>query len=138
LVLFQCQPKEKEGASNAAPSFILDETSILRFDECVDDVDFIPLIAPKDTLINLSCNVFELVVNDKIYYTSKCLKDLSIHSFDLEGNHLKSWNRKGDGPQEYPYLHGLVVEENDIYVNTGRGTLINYSLPDFELKVKLN
>lgn len=137
LVLFQCQPKEKEGEANVTPSFILDDTSILKFDECVDEVEFIPLIAPKDTLINLSCNVFELVVNDKIYYASRCYKDLSIHSFDLEGNHLKSWNRKGDGPQEYPSLHGLVVEGNDIYINSGRGAIYNYSLPDFDFKQQI-
>jgi len=128
----QCQTKEKEGEADTTPSFLIDNTSLLSFENCVADIEFITLLAPKDTLINLSCNVYELVVNDKIYYASKCYKDLSIHSFDLEGKYLRSWNKKGDGPGEYSSLHGLIVVENELYINTGRGTLFKYGLPQFE------
>lgn len=133
LTLFQCKPRANESMPGI-PSYELDGASRLGFEDCVSEVAFIPLLAPKDTLINLSCKVYELVVNEKIYYASRCINDLSIHTFDLEGNHLKSWNRKGDGPGEYPSLHGLMVDEGDLYVNTGRGTLLKYRLPEFEFQ----
>lgn len=138
LTLLQCQPKEKEFHVGVAPSVELDEVSLFSFESCASKVSFIPLVAPKDTLINLSCPVYELIVNDKIYYASKCFNDLSIHSFDLDGNHLKSWNRKGDGPEEYPSLHGLIVEKDQLYINTGRGTVLRYGLPDFDFKERIH
>lgn len=134
-VFVQCQPKGKD--LYQASSILLDETSLFSFEDCVSDVEFIPLIAPKDTLINLSCSIHELVVNDKLYYASRCHNDLSIHSFDLAGNHLRSWNRKGDGPEEYPSLHGLIVENNEMYINTGRGTIVKYGLPELEFKEQI-
>lgn len=134
-VLVQCQPKEKNILH--ASSILLDETSLLSFEDCVSDVEFIPLLAPKDSLINLSCGIHELVVNDRLYYASRCHNDLSIHAFDLAGNYIRSWNRKGDGPEEYPSLHGLMVENNEMYVNTGRGTIVKYGLPAFEFKEQI-
>ena len=113
MLLVQCQTKEKEGETKSTPTFLIDNSSLLAFEDIVSEVEFIPLMAPKDTLINLSCNVSELVVNDKIFYASRCYKDLSIHTFDLEGNHLQSWNKKGEGPGEYPSLHGLIVDNNE-------------------------
>ncbi|WP_439484087.1 6-bladed beta-propeller [Cyclobacterium plantarum] len=132
----QCQPKEKNILHTS--SILLDENSLFNFEDCVSDIEFIPLLAPKDSLINLSCRVHELVINDKFYYASRCHNDLSIHSFDLAGNHLRSWNRKGDGPEEYPSLHGLMVENNEMYINTGRGTIVKYGLPAFEFKEQIN
>ncbi len=137
MILVQCQTKEKEGETDKTPSFLIDRTSILPFDELVSEIEFIPLVAPKDTLINLSCNVSELVVHDKIYYASRCFQDLSIHSFDLEGNHLQSWNRKGDGPEEYPALHGMIIENDELYISTGRGVLLKYGLPEFDFRKEI-
>lgn len=132
IVLIQCQSKIDEGVSIGTPSFLIDNKEVLPFEASVSDIEFIPLIAPKDTLINLSCNVYNLVINDKIYYASRCAKDFSIHSFDLNGNHLRSWNKKGNGPGEYPAIHGIIVEDNSLFINTGRGNLLQYSLPQFE------
>ncbi|EPR69837.1 6-bladed beta-propeller [Cyclobacterium qasimii] len=137
IILVQCQTKEKEGETDKTPSFLIDNTSLLPFENIVSEIEFIPLVAPKDTLINLSCNVSDLVVNDKIYYASRCFKDLSIHSFDLAGNHLRSWNKKGEGPGEYPALHGLIVENNELYVSTGRGSILKYGLPEFDFKKEI-
>lgn len=138
LVFLQCKPKENESSAGVAPSIELDETSLFSFENCASEVSFIPLLAPKDTLINLSCPLYELIVGDKIYYASKCFNDLSIHSFDLTGTHLMSWNRKGDGPEEYPSLHGLIVEKDQLYINTGRGTVLRYGLPDFDFKERIH
>jgi len=117
-ISLSCQTNTKELLDYS--TLVLDNSALVNFENCVSEVAFIPLVAPKDTLINLSCHVFELVVTDKIYYANKCVTDLSIHSFDLAGNHLMSWNKKGDGPGEYPSLHGLMVEKGDLYVNTGQ------------------
>tara|TARA_R110002124_G_scaffold244306_1_gene409395 strand:- start:3235 stop:4410 length:1176 start_codon:yes stop_codon:yes gene_type:complete len=137
MLLVQCQTKEKEGETKSTPTFLIDNSSLLAFEDIVSEVEFIPLMAPKDTLINLSCNVSELVVNDKIFYASRCYKDLSIHTFDLEGNHLQSWNKKGEGPGEYPSLHGLIVDNNELYISTGRGSILKYGLPAFEFKEEI-
>lgn len=119
MFFFQCQSK-------------IDNKEILPFEECVSGIEFIPLSAPEDTLINLSGNVYDLVIKDKIYYANKSFKDLSIHSFDLNGNHLRSWNKKGSGPGEYPSIHGIIIEGNNLFINTGRGNLLKYSLPEFD------
>ncbi|SEI77743.1 6-bladed beta-propeller protein [Cyclobacterium xiamenense] len=134
-ISLSCQTKNNELLDYS--SVELDNSALVNFENCASEVAFIPLVAPKDSLINLSCRVFELVVTDKIYYANKCVNDLSIHSFDLAGNHLKSWNRKGDGPGEYPSLHGMIVEKDDLYINTGRGTLLKYQLPQFDLKQEI-
>ncbi|MBI0398516.1 6-bladed beta-propeller [Cyclobacterium marinum] len=132
IVLIQCQSKIDEGVSIGTPSLLIDNKEILPFEEFVSIIEFIPLIAPKDTLINLSCSVYDLVIKDKIYYASRCSKDFSIHSFDLSGNHLRSWNKKGSGPGEYPAIHDIIVENSTLFINTGRGNLLKYSLPAFE------
>jgi hypothetical protein len=88
-----CQTKNNELLDYS--SVELDNSALVTFENCASEVAFIPLVAPKDSLINLSCRVFEMVVTDKIYYANKCVNDLSIHSFDLAGNQQMSWNRKG-------------------------------------------
>ncbi|GAB3012449.1 6-bladed beta-propeller [uncultured Cyclobacterium sp.] len=132
IVLIQCQSKIDEGVSIDTPSFLIDNKEVLPFEASVSDIEFIPLIAPEDTLINLSGKVYDLVIKDKIYYANKSFKDLSIHSFDLNGNHLRSWNKKGNGPGEYPTIHGIIVEDNTLFINTGRGNLLEYSLPELD------
>ncbi|WP_073097725.1 6-bladed beta-propeller [Cyclobacterium lianum] len=129
-IFFQCQTRPAD--SDPGASILLDESSLFAFDDCVSEVEFISLESPKDTLINLSCSIYELVISDKLYYASRCHNDLSIHSFDWKGHYIRSWNRKGDGPEEYPALHGLLVEKDQMYINTGRGRVIKYVLPEFE------
>ncbi|WP_209329214.1 6-bladed beta-propeller [Lunatimonas salinarum] len=114
------------------PTVLIEASQILPFDQAAAEVSFIPLRIPENQAINLSCRSSELTVyGNELYFATKCMNQFAIHVFGWEGNYRRSYEKQGDGPEEYAWLQGLHIKNDTLILSAGQGELVEYRLPDF-------
>ncbi|RAI88008.1 6-bladed beta-propeller [Algoriphagus yeomjeoni] len=127
---FSCQSSE-EGSE--IQTFAISESDISAFDEVVTSIEFIPLKNKADEPVNLNCSVWNLKVTEKfLVYTTLCNPESKIHLFDHNGNYLKSFERSGNGPEEYQIMQGIDLNQDTLSITVGAGLIKQYHFPDFE------
>lgn len=131
IVLFSCSTKDEE--SKKSLTVQINENNIIPFDEAIESIEFIPLKNDSDSPVNLNCSVWRLLVQDeRIIYSTICNPDAKIHLYDLAGEHLKTIDKAGDGPEEYQFIQGMNLIQDTLTISVGSGVLKSFLLPDFE------
>ncbi|MCC5939149.1 MAG: 6-bladed beta-propeller [Lunatimonas sp.] len=124
--------ENKTDDSELLPTVVVQASQILPFDQAATEVSFIALRIPENQAINLSCRFSELTVyGNELYFVTKCMNQFAIHVFDWEGNYRRSYEKQGDGPEEYAWLQGLYIKDDTLTLSAGKGELVQYRLPDF-------
>jgi hypothetical protein len=118
-------------ATQQLPELKITPKDILTFDQIASEVEFIPMIIPKESPLKLLPFDPVLFISDKIYFSTGDYNDASVHVFDLDGQYQRSFNKQGGGPGEYKELSALEVWGDDLVVWDGFGTFYQYGLEDF-------
>lgn len=130
FLIFACSPSEE---NTGIPTVEISEGDIVDFDEAIASIEFIPLKNNVESPVNLNCSVWKLEVTaDYLVYSTICNPEAKIHLFDLKGNYIKSFQRTGNGPEEYQNLQGVDLDQDTLSITVGAGLIKQYSFPDFE------
>ncbi|UZD24083.1 6-bladed beta-propeller [Algoriphagus halophytocola] len=125
-----CSPSEN---NDGLPGVEITESNIVEIDEAISSIEFIPLKNQEDSPVNLNCSVWNLKVTEEfLVYSTICNPEAKIHLFDLRGNYIKSFQRIGNGPEEYQNLQGVDLNQDTLSITVGGGVIKQYSFPDFE------
>ncbi|PZX49351.1 6-bladed beta-propeller [Algoriphagus chordae] len=137
ILSFSCtSPVEKiEGI----PRIEISEDNISAFDEAVTSISFIPLKNQLETPVNLNCGLWDLFATDEyLIYVTKCNPNFVAHFFDLEGNYLMTFDKQGEGPEEYQFIQGINVDQDTLSFSAGAGDIKQYLIPSFEFAGSLS
>jgi len=126
---FGCQSSETS-KQVGIPRIAISEEHIRPFDQVATEVRFVSLRPPENPSINLGSTSYKLFISDKIYYATNWYQRTGVHIFDLDGKHLKSLRKKGDGPGEYQSLQGFYINDDVLSISSGHGVIKQYSLSD--------
>lgn len=130
LLISSCTSNENE---SDIQSFIINGQVISDFDQVVQSLEFIPLTNQKDNPVNLNCNVWNLkVTDDFLVYSTICNPEAKVHIFDLNGGLVQTFDRSGDGPEEYQVIQGVDLVTDTLSISVGGGLIKQYHFPDFE------
>jgi len=90
------------------------------------DVEYIPL----ETTDEFVCQGIVVAIGEKVILVINQILDGNIFVFDRNGKGLKKINRKGQGPEEYRFFQGFVLDEenSEFYVNDISRHLLVYDL----------
>lgn len=130
ILNFSCrQSKEKVGV----PAIEISDQQVVDFDEAIRSIEFIPLKNQLDTPVNLNCSVWDLKVTEEYFvYSTICNPEAKIHLFNLNGDYIKTFDKTGDGPEEYQILQGMDLDKDTLNISVGGGIIKQYHFPDFE------
>ncbi|WP_154859606.1 6-bladed beta-propeller [Cyclobacterium xiamenense] len=126
---FGCQSSETS-KQDGIPRIAISEEHILPFDQVATEVRFISLRPPENPSQNLASMIYHLFISDKIYYATNWYERTAVHIFDLDGNHINSLEKKGDGPAEYQLIQGIYIDDEVLSISSGQGVIKQYSLSD--------
>ncbi|WP_439489064.1 6-bladed beta-propeller [Algoriphagus sp.] len=128
--IFSCSSSEE---GTAFPTVKVSEGIIVDFDEAIASIEFIPLKNQMDSPENLNCSVWDLKVTEEYFvYSTICNPVAKIHLFDLYGNYIKTFDKTGDGPEEYENFQGVDLSQDTLNITVGAGVIKQYSFPEFE------
>lgn len=101
------------------------EAPKIDFTELVESVEVLRLEETDKSLLGSASN---LTITDDYIVTCKD-RDGDFYIFDRNGNFIKSFNPKGNGPEEVVRIWGFWVEEDRILVHdAGRSEIVAYSM----------
>ncbi len=130
ICMFSCSSSEED---TAFPTVKITERVIVDFDKAIESIEFIPLRNQMDSPENLNCSVWDLKVTEEYFvYSTICNPVAKTHLFDLNGNHVKTFDRSGDGPEEYQVVQGVDLNKDTLSISVGAGVIKQYSFPEFE------
>jgi hypothetical protein len=128
---YGCQSSDSD-KQEGIPKISISEDHIRPFDKVVSEVSFISLRPPENPPIYLECSNSNLIITDKIYYSTNCFQQSAINVFDLDGKHITSLIKRGEGPEEFQVIQGFHLEDDVLSISSGYGLIKQYILPDFK------
>jgi|GEM_PF-2377291 len=100
---------------------ISEELSAVDIDELVREMKYIKLESNNDCLIG---HIDKIVFYDNNIYILDKGFSKAIHIFDLQGNHVKSINRQGRGPEEYFAIKDFCIFNDSLLLYDDLGSKI--------------
>ena len=119
--LVACSNSSKQSIESDLPVIDLEkEYPVKRIDiHEIADVEYIPLETTDESV--LSVGATKIMSNKYIIVAENTLGLYYFNVFDRQGKYIRTIDRQGDGPEEYPnYLNFIAdFEANELFVRTG-------------------
>ena len=137
LCLFSCQLIGQEKVTDAFVSYDLNTNHRkIKLTDLIEEVEFIRLEETSSSLLGSFGDIH--LVGDKIVFVGDRYKG-DIYVFSKDGEFINRINRSGLGPEEYPSIQSMWMEEDLIAVYTYQKGIKRYKLNgDFVNSSKLN
>lgn len=126
ILTLACSNKQEQSLpNNGLPNVTLSADILGSPDQVFSEMEFIPLKIPVGTPVsfmgfdpNMAFGANSFFLNTDPYMNPR------IHEFDYEGNHIRTVDRKGGGPEEYESIDNMGISSDGKLVIYSRGEIL--------------
>ncbi len=131
IMLFGCKENRRTGDVQRITINPLEAQEEINLSEFVDSVKYIKLQSDPDCLMG---RILLIEIMHKYIYALDVGQKI-VFVFGKNGKYISKLDKRGRGPDEYMYLHGVFIDDKEkiVEIFDGEGFLLKYSNISFNL-----